>query len=119
MSAGLTTLLAVAAKLGVLLPVIRAQGGRLRRELDAVRAEVGTTRTTLRTDVTDLRSDLDTTRRHGPPTWAALRREVGDERSDLPALPSGWRASRAHYPARGGHRRNGSPSSSEPPEATA
>lgn len=55
MSAALTTLLGavgvVGAMLGVLLPVIRAQGASIRRELD-------TLRTDLRADVAEVRGDL-------------------------------------------------------------
>ena len=55
MSAGLTTLFGavgtVAALLAVLLPVIRAQGASLRRELDALRD-------TVRGDVAGLRNDV-------------------------------------------------------------
>ena len=60
MSPGLTTLFGavgtVAAMLAVLLPVIRAQGASLRRELDHLRADLGNLHADVRALTADVRA---------------------------------------------------------------
>ncbi len=48
----------VAAMLAVLVPVIRAQGAILRREIDTLRADVAEVRRDLHTEATAIRADL-------------------------------------------------------------
>ena len=108
MSAELTTLFAavgaVGAMLAVLVPLIRAQGASLRREIDALRVDQTATRTELRTEIAELRREV--------------RADIGELRGDLHALTE--RVARIEGSLSGPWRppANGSPAPSAPPEAT-
>lgn len=105
MSPEVTTLLAavgaVGAMLAVLVPVIRAQGAGLHREIDALRSDQATTRSELRGEIAELRCDLAELRGDVQALTERVARIEG-------SLSGPWRP-----------RVNGSPSSSEPAEATA
>ena len=111
MSAELATLFAavgaVGAMLAVLVPLIRAQGASLRREIDALRVDQTATRTELRTDIAELRREVHA--------------DIGELRGDLHALTE--RVARIEGSLSGPWRppANGSPaapSAPAPPEAT-
>lgn len=119
MSPEVTTLLAavgaVGAMLAVLVPVIRAQGAGLRREIDALRTDQAATRTELRGEMAELRREVKA-------DIAELRREVRADiaalRSDLHGLTE--RVARIEGSFSGPWRppANGSPAPSPPPEET-
>ena len=114
MSPALTTLFGVggtvAALLAVLLPVIRAQGSALRRELDMLRGDI-------RTDVASLRAEVGEVRREQRAEMAAVRADLHALAEPVARIEGAftWRA-----PANGGASNPVAPAAPNPvpPEST-